>query len=195
MHSCIFALVRISTCVYVLVIETGTPQMTFKHQTESYRNRDGKKFVCEGDIMDEAAGDLRAQAKAQVKALKATGRAAPPSTKSTMATTECSGRREPDRPTLTQTHTRNEPGRWRRQMGLYVLMNEQTGQYATMSCVGQHDGKFSDDIADAKEFDSFGAAADYSQNFGPEWHVETIMSDEFHEADFSKVYRDELPPC
>lgn len=50
--------------------------MPFKHQTESYRNRNGKKFVCEGDIMDEAAGDLRDQAKAQVKALKATGRAA-----------------------------------------------------------------------------------------------------------------------
>lgn len=48
--------------------------MPFKHQTESYRTRNGKKFICEGDILDTANGDLKAQAKSLVKALKAMGR-------------------------------------------------------------------------------------------------------------------------
>lgn len=50
--------------------------MPFKHQTESYRTRDGIRYVNEGDILDERAGDLRVQAKAKAAELRAAGRPA-----------------------------------------------------------------------------------------------------------------------
>ena len=75
---------------------------------------------------------------------------------------------------------------------VYILQHETTGQYATMSCIGQHDGKFSDDVADAKEFASYGEAADYSQNFDNNWIVVPLYADQ-PDVDMSRVYRDELP--
>jgi hypothetical protein len=51
--------------------------MPFKHQAESYRTRNGKKFVCEGDVLEgETMAELREQAKAMVKGFRAEGRAA-----------------------------------------------------------------------------------------------------------------------
>lgn len=50
--------------------------MPFKHQTESYRTRKGRRFVCFADIMDESLGDLREQATAMVNSFRAKGRAA-----------------------------------------------------------------------------------------------------------------------
>lgn len=47
--------------------------MPIKHQTESYRTRGGIRFMNEGDICE---GDVRAAAKAQVKAFRAAGRKA-----------------------------------------------------------------------------------------------------------------------
>jgi hypothetical protein len=54
----------------------GRHEMTFKHQTESYRTKNGKRFVCEGDVLDTNAGDLREQAQTMVKGFRAAGRAA-----------------------------------------------------------------------------------------------------------------------
>lgn len=48
--------------------------MAHKHQDLSYRTRNGVRYDCDGDIYNAAYGDLREQAKARVKALKAEGR-------------------------------------------------------------------------------------------------------------------------
>lgn len=61
-------------------------------------------------------------------------------------------------------------------MQTYVLRNRETGAFARADSVGQHDGRMTDDVADAKEFDTFGAASDYSQNFGDEWHPEPLFA-------------------
>lgn len=50
--------------------------MPFKHQTESYRTRNGKRFVCDGDILDATFGDLWVQAKARVNELHEQGKRA-----------------------------------------------------------------------------------------------------------------------
>lgn len=47
--------------------------MAFKHQTQSYRTRKGRRFVCWCDCCE---GDTRAAAKAVVATLKAQGRPA-----------------------------------------------------------------------------------------------------------------------
>lgn len=60
----------------------------------------------------------------------------------------------------------------------YVLMNRATGEYARADCAGQHDGKFTDDVADAKEFVTFGQASDFSQNFGDDWQPEALFADQ-----------------
>ena len=50
--------------------------MPIKHQTESYRNRNGVRYGCDGDICDTTNGDLRKQARARVQALRADDRQA-----------------------------------------------------------------------------------------------------------------------
>lgn len=50
--------------------------MAFKHQMDSYRTKNGKRFLNEGDILDERAGDLREQAQQRAKEVRATGRMA-----------------------------------------------------------------------------------------------------------------------
>lgn len=50
--------------------------MPYKHQTESYRNRDGLRFECFEDVCDQAKGDLRWQAREMVRGFKDQGRAA-----------------------------------------------------------------------------------------------------------------------
>lgn len=50
--------------------------MAFKHQTESYRNRNGVHYVCDGDILDATFGDLWVQAKARVNELRESGKRA-----------------------------------------------------------------------------------------------------------------------
>lgn len=50
--------------------------MPVKHQTASYRTRRGVRYVCDGDILDTAAGDLKSQARDRVAALRAQGRPA-----------------------------------------------------------------------------------------------------------------------
>lgn len=51
------------------------------------------------------------------------------------------------------------------------LINELTGELAHKDSVGEHDGKVTKDFADAACFDDYGAASEYSQNFGPDWRV------------------------
>ena len=50
--------------------------MPIKHQSESYRTRNGIRYVCDGDIWDSASGDLREQAIARVSELRSEGRMA-----------------------------------------------------------------------------------------------------------------------
>ena len=47
--------------------------MPFKHQDKSYRVRDGIRFICDGDILDQAQGDLKEQAKKRVAVLRQVG--------------------------------------------------------------------------------------------------------------------------
>jgi len=47
--------------------------MPVKHQSQSYRNKNGKRFICWGDFCD---ADTKAAAKAEVSKLKAGGKAA-----------------------------------------------------------------------------------------------------------------------
>jgi hypothetical protein len=47
--------------------------MPFKHQTESYRTRKGIRYECDGDIINEADGDLKRQAIMRVAALRKSG--------------------------------------------------------------------------------------------------------------------------
>lgn len=63
-------------------------------------------------------------------------------------------------------------------MNIYVLMNRSNGLFAMRDCMGEHDGRFSDDVADAKEFDTFGACADYSQNFSDGWQPEALFDEQ-----------------
>ena len=63
-------------------------------------------------------------------------------------------------------------------MNIYVLMNRETRMVATRDCMGQHDGKFSDDVADAKEFSSYGEASDYGQNFDDNWQPEALFDEQ-----------------
>lgn len=44
--------------------------MPFKHQAESFRTRNGKRFLNDGDICE---GDVKAAAKARVQQLRAEG--------------------------------------------------------------------------------------------------------------------------
>ena len=50
--------------------------MTFKHQTESYRNRDGIRFECAEDVCDASLGNLRWQAREMVRGFRDQGRKA-----------------------------------------------------------------------------------------------------------------------
>ena len=53
---------------------------------------------------------------------------------------------------------------------MHILQNSTTGLFARFNSRGEHDQLKTDDIADAKGFPTFGAASEYGQNFGDEWH-------------------------
>ena len=48
--------------------------MPYKHQTESYRTRNGKRYEAAGDLCDASAGDLREQARELVRTFQIGGR-------------------------------------------------------------------------------------------------------------------------
>lgn len=50
--------------------------MPFKHQAQSYRNRNGVQFECMDDVCDGAKGDIKNQAKNLVLAYKMNGKKA-----------------------------------------------------------------------------------------------------------------------
>ena len=62
--------------------------------------------------------------------------------------------------------------------GGFVLFNEAKKVFAGQSCAGQHDGKFVSDVADAKEFSSYGDAADFGQGFDDEWNPVDLFADD-----------------
>lgn len=62
-------------------------------------------------------------------------------------------------------------------MNIYVLHNRKSGLFAARNCRGQHDGNFSDDVADAKEFATYAETADYGQNFDDDWQPEALFDE------------------
>ncbi|WP_176538943.1 hypothetical protein [Rhizobium sp. J15] len=54
---------------------------------------------------------------------------------------------------------------------MYVLLNEKTRKFAHKDSIGEHDGLVTDREEDAAQFEDWGDASDYSQNFGPDWIV------------------------
>ncbi len=73
-------------------------------------------------------------------------------------------------------------------MDVYVIYSEERRTYAAIS--GR--GKTSDDVADAKEFSSWSAASEFSQDYPPDFIV-TALYEYQQDVDMSKVYREELP--
>lgn len=72
---------------------------------------------------------------------------------------------------------------------IYVIQNERTGLMARHDTEGQHDGRVTDDVCAAKEFQTHGEANEFNQNFGPEWVVRPLF-DEMPKVyvDMSRVY-------
>lgn len=62
-------------------------------------------------------------------------------------------------------------------MNIYVLINRETGLLAARDCMGQYDGRFCEDVADAREFPSYGDCAEYSQNFDDNWQPEALFDE------------------
>jgi hypothetical protein len=77
---------------------------------------------------------------------------------------------------------------------MYVLKNTRTGQFARYDSEGEHDGRTTDDVAQAREFPEWGAASDYSQNFGSDFEVRDL-GDENRLVRMGRAARAELPPC
>lgn len=78
-------------------------------------------------------------------------------------------------------------------MNIYILMNRRTRMVAARNCMGEHDGNFSHDIADAMEFATYGEASDYGQNFSDDWQPEALFDetprDVVMPADHHRSYR------
>ena len=70
-------------------------------------------------------------------------------------------------------------------MNIYVLANRSTGKIAGRDCTGQHDGLFVDDVADAREFATYGEAAEFGQNFDDNWQPEALFDDAPRSASFA----------
>jgi hypothetical protein len=76
---------------------------------------------------------------------------------------------------------------------MFVLTNRKTRMHARFDSIGEHDGKVTDDVGSAKEFDTFGEASEFSQNFGDDWKVGPTH--DLHQpvpmmpADFHRSYR------
>lgn len=74
----------------------------------------------------------------------------------------------------------------------YLLRNSVTGLFAAHDCAGQHDGKFTDDPANVKEFATYGEASDYSQNFDDNWQPEPMFLAS-PPVSFGHAERNEIP--
>ena len=74
-------------------------------------------------------------------------------------------------------------------MNIYVLVNRSTGIFAGRDCAGQHDGRFVDDVADAREFATYGEAAEFGQNFDDNWQPEALFDDAPRTASFASGAR------
>lgn len=60
---------------------------------------------------------------------------------------------------------------------LLYIRNQTTGKFARHDSVGEHDGKLTEDLSDAKSFEHYRDASDYSQNFGPDFSVVDVDCD------------------
>ncbi|MGB3833759.1 MAG: hypothetical protein WA975_18060 [Mesorhizobium sp.] len=70
-------------------------------------------------------------------------------------------------------------------MNIYVLTNRKTGLLAAHDCMGQHDGRFCDDVALAKEFGTYGECAEFGQNFDDNWQPEALFDERPYSASFA----------
>lgn len=75
---------------------------------------------------------------------------------------------------------------------MYLLQNQATGQFARHDSTGEHDGRVTDDVADAKEFATWAEASDFSQNFGADFTVCDMFGDNW-DFDMGSAARAELP--
>lgn len=57
---------------------------------------------------------------------------------------------------------------------MFYLIHAPTDQFAHELATGEHDAAMTNRTTDAKAFNSWGEASDFSQNFGPDWRVEEI---------------------
>jgi hypothetical protein len=57
---------------------------------------------------------------------------------------------------------------------MHYLRHIQSDQLANRDCTGEHDVRPVDSCLEAAAFDTWGEASDFSQNFGPDWTVETF---------------------
>ena len=57
---------------------------------------------------------------------------------------------------------------------MFYLANMKTNKWARDDSAGEHDGLVTDTLTDAAAFDTWGDAANYSQNFGPDWEVKEL---------------------
>jgi hypothetical protein len=60
-----------------------------------------------------------------------------------------------------------------REMAFY-LQHEPSGLLAHKLSTGEHDHAKVNHPSDAARFDTWGAASDFSQNFGPDWQIEEV---------------------
>lgn len=56
--------------------------------------------------------------------------------------------------------------------------------FADAASTGERDVKPTEDVLSAKLFDSFGAASDFSQNFGPDWTADSLSGGTDDEGEF-----------
>ena len=59
-------------------------------------------------------------------------------------------------------------------MKMFYLVHVPSGMLAHNLATGELDAAMTNRNSDAKAFDTFGAASDYGQNFGPDWEVEAV---------------------
>lgn len=56
----------------------------------------------------------------------------------------------------------------------YFLQNEMTELFARHDSQGEHDGKVTQNLEDAKEFQTRAEAYEFAQNFGPHFNIVEI---------------------
>lgn len=54
---------------------------------------------------------------------------------------------------------------------MFYIENDYTGMFADARCTGEHNVIPTANPAEARAFDTWGEASNFSQNFGPDWNI------------------------